>query len=134
MKLPVYCPPGWNIKIYLERVDVSNNGFQCVNATAFDKNVTNCDWSSLKYLNLRNNQLEKIDTNNCNHDRNNVVGFLRPLTCLKELNLAMNMFANSESLRDLEKLTNLTFLDLSFNGFQNFTLNLRSFTSLTTIT
>ena len=131
MKLPVYCPPGWNIKIYLERVDVSNNGFQCVNATSFDKNVTNCDWSSLKYLNLRNNQLGKIDTNTCNHDRNNVVGFLRPLTSLKELNLAMNMFANSENLRDLEKLTNLTFLDLSYNGFQNFTLNLRSFTSLT---
>ena len=131
MKLPVYCPPGWNIKIHVERVDVSNNGLQCVNATAFDKNVTNCDWRSLKYINLRSNQLGNIDTNTCNHDRNNVVGFLKPATGLKTLDLAMNMFKNTEILHDLEYLTNLQILDLSHNRFQNFTLNLISFTSLT---
>ena len=130
VKLPVYCPPGWNIKIQLERADVSNNGLQCVNATTFDKNVTNCDWRSVKYVNLRNNQLGNIDTNTCNHDRNNIVGFLRPLTGIKTLDLAMNMFKNTYRLRDLEYLTNLEILDLSHNRFQNYTINLRSFTSL----
>ena len=33
----------------------------------------------------------------------------------------------------MEYLTNLTFLDLSYNGFQNFTLSLGSFTSLTNL-
>ena len=112
MKLPVYCPPGSNIKILIERVDISNNGLQCVNATAFDKNVTNCDWHSVQYLNLRNNQLGNIAANTCNRDRTNVVGFLRPLTSLKVLDLAMNIFVCSERLQDLEYLTNLTFLDL----------------------
>ena len=131
MKLPVYCPPDRYIKIHVETVDASSNGLQCVNATAFDKNVTNCDWRSVKYINLRNNQLGNIDTNTCNLDRNNVVGFLKPGIGLKMLDLAMNMFKNTEILHDLEYLTNLQILDLSHNRFQNFTLNLRSFTSLT---
>ena len=131
VKLPIYCPPDRHIKIILESLDVSNNGLQCINATAFDKNVTNCDWSSLKYFNLKNNQLGNIDINICNHDRENIVGFLRPLTSLKELDLAMNMLANTERLQHLEYLTNLNSLDLSYNGFQNFTFPLGSFTSLT---
>ena len=131
MKLPVYCPLDRYIKIHWEIIDASNNGLQCVNATAFDKNVTNCDWRSLKYINLRSNQLGNIDTNTCNHDRNNVVGFLKPVTGLKTLDLAMNMFKNTEILHDPEYLTNLQILDLSYNRFQNFTLNLRLFTSLT---
>ena len=130
MKLPVYCPPGWNIKILVERVDVSSNGLQCVNATAFDKNVTNCDWTSVRYVNLRNNLLGNIDTNVCNLDRQNIVGFLKPVTGIVTLDLAMNMFQNSEKLRDLEYLTNLQNLDLSHNRFQNFTLGLSSFNSL----
>ena len=131
LKLPIYCPPDWHIEIHLERLDFSNNGLQCINATVFDKNMTNCDWKSFKYFNLRNNQLGNIDTNTCNDNKTNVVGFLRPLTSLKELDLAMNMFAHSERLRDLKYLTNLTDLDLSHNEFKNFTLGLSSFTSLT---
>ena len=77
--------------------------------------MTNCDWSSLKYFYLRNNQLGNIDVNICNHDRENIVGFLRPLTGLNKLNLAMNMLANTERLQELEYLTNLTDLDLSHN-------------------
>ena len=76
MKLPIYCPPDRHIKIYLESFDMSNNGLQCINATVFDKNVTNCDWSSVKHVNLRNNQLGNINTNICNHDRKNIVGDL----------------------------------------------------------
>ena len=131
MKLPVYCPPDRHIKIHVESVDVSSNGLQCVNATAFDKNVTNCDWSSVKYVNLRNNQLGNIETNTCNRDRQNIVGFLKPVTGILTLDLSMNMFQNSEKLRDLEYLTNLQKLDLSHNRFQTFTLGLSSFTSLT---
>ena len=131
LKLPIYCPSDWHIKIHLERLDFSNNGLQCINATVFDQNFTNCDWNSFKYFNLRNNQLGNIDTNTCNHNRTNVVGFLRPLKSLKVIDLAMNMFAHSERLRDLKYLTNLTDLDLSHNEFKNFTLGLSSFTSLT---
>ena len=58
------------------------------------------------------------------------MGFLGPLTSLKVLDLAMNMFIYSERLQDLEYLTNLTDLDLSHNQFQTFTLELNSFTSL----
>ena len=130
VKLPIYCPPGWNIQIHVENVDASSNGLQCVNATATDKSVTNCDWSSIKYVNLRNNLLGNIETNTCNRDRQNVVGFLKPGTGIVTLDLAMNMFANSDILRDLEYLTNLQILDLSHNRFQNFTLGLRSFTAL----
>ena len=130
MKLPVYCPPDRNIKIHIERLDVSNNGLQCVNATSFDQKVTKCDWKSVKYVNFRNNQLGNIETNTCNRDRNNIVGFLRPLTGLKTLDLAMNMFESTDRLHDLEYLTNLEVLDLSHNGFQNFTLRWSSFTSL----
>ena len=131
MKLPIYCPPDRYIKIQLEGLDVSNNGLQCLNATVFNKNVTKCDWSSLKYFNLRNNQLGNIDTNTCNREKENIVGFLAPLTRLKVLDLAMNMLAYTEKLHHLEYLTNLEVLDLSHNRFQNFTLSLNSFTSLT---
>ena len=95
VKLPVYCPPDRHIKIYVESIDASNNGLQCINATAFDKNVTNCDWNSVKYVNLRNNQLGNIDKNICNHNRENIVGFLRPVTSIVTLDLAMNMLANT---------------------------------------
>ena len=115
----------------MERLDASNNGLECLNATVFDKNVTNCDWSSLKYFNLRNNQLGNIAANTCNRDKENIVGFLTPLTRLKVLDLAMNMLECTEKLRHLEYLTNLKVLDLSHNRFQNFTLSLNSFTSLT---
>ena len=82
-------------------------------------------------MNLQNNQLGNIDTNTCNDDKQNIVRFLKPLSSLKRLDLAMNMFQNSEKLGDLKYLINLQILDLSHNRFQNFTLSLSSFTSLT---
>ena len=42
----------------------------------------------------------------------------------------MNYFDSENRLSDLENLTMLNTLDLSFNEFQNFILNLKNLTSL----
>ena len=70
ISLPVYCPR------IVEMLDFSNNNLQYINASVFNKSLTNCDWGSLKRFYLRNNKLGQMDGNICNKDRSNVFGFL----------------------------------------------------------
>ena len=123
-RLPVYCPN--NVIPQIETFDVSNNGIQCFNATFFNMSITGCDWSSLKRFYLGNNEIGRIDKNSCNKDKHDVLGFLKPLWNLRVLDLSMNYFNSKNSLSDLQNLTMLHTLDLSFNGFDNFTLGLKN--------
>ena len=133
IQLPVYClrsnittvVPQW------ETIDLSNNNLQCINSSVFDRNVTHCDLSSLKYFYLSNNKLGLVEGNICNRNRNNTLGFLKPLRNLRTLGLAGNMLeSRSQRLSDLEVLTRLKKLDLSSNGFHNFSLDLSNMTNL----
>ena len=120
-RLPLYC--AHNIVPQIETFDLRNNGMQCINATVSNESITGCDWSSLKRVYLGNNQLGKIEGNSCNKDKHNVLGFLKPAWNLRVLDLSMNYFDSENRLSDLENLTRLHTLDLSSNGFRNFTLN-----------
>ena len=131
IKLPMYC--AYNVIPSLETFDASNNAPQCINATVYDGRVTHCDWRSLKHFYLRNNKLGHIEGNVCNEDKNNILGFLKPLTYLTVLDLARNSFDSEESLSQLQNLTNIEVLDLSSNGFYNFSLNLRNMGKLGTL-
>ena len=128
---PVYCP--WYVIPQLETIDLSNNNLQCVSALVFNKTVSGCDWSSLKYLNLGNNELGNIDGNVCNKNKNNVLGFLESLTNLRILDISNNKLASGQRLVSLETLTQLEVLDLSSNGFHNFSLSLNNLTKLFTL-
>ena len=128
---PVYCLHSRIATVvpHVETIDMSNNNLQCVNASFFDGSITHCDWSSMKYLHLSNNKLGLVEGNICNQDRNNTLGFLKPLTNLRILELAGNMLGSGR-LSDLEVLTRLEKLDLSSNGFHNFSLDLSNMTKL----
>ena len=119
---PMYCP--WNIKLQVETVDLSNNNLQCVHDSFFNTNLTQCDWSSLRYLLLGSNKLGMTDGNICNQNKSDILGFLEHLKHLKQLDLSNNKLMSSERLNSLQFLTQLETLDLSMNGFQNFTMNL----------
>ena len=125
---PVYCP--WNVVPQVENVDFSNNNLRCINASFFNKTISGCDWKSLKYFYLGSNKLGNIDSNICNNDKNNVFGFLEPLTNLRILDLSNNQIIFDDKLAILEILTELEELDLSSNGIHNFSLNLNNMTKL----
>ena len=111
-------------------MNVSNNNLQCINASFANKTVSGCDWSTLKYLYLGNNELGNIDGNICNKDKNNVLGFLEPATNLRVLDISNNKLASGQRLVSLQKLTQLEVPDLSSNSFHNFSLNLKNMTKL----
>ena len=131
IQLPVYCVHSVvsTVVPQLETIDISNNNLQCVNATFFDGSITHCDWRSLKHIYLSNNKLGLVEGNICNQDQNNTLGFLKPLRNLRTLILAGNML-DSEKLSDLQVLNRLEKLDLSSNGFHNFSLDLSNMTNL----
>ena len=133
VELPVYCVHSSisTVVPQIETIDMSNNNLQCVNASFFDGSITHCDWTSLKHLYLSNNKLGLMEGNICNLDRNNTLGFLTPLENLRTLGLAGNMLeSESQRLSDLQVLTRLEKLDLSANGFHNFSLDLSNMTNL----
>ena len=133
VQLPVYCVHSAvsTVVPQLETIDVSNNNLQCINASFFDGRITHCDWSSLKYFYLSNNKLGLMEGNICNHNRKNTLGFLKPLKNLRVLDLAGNMLElGNQMLSDLKVLTRLEKLDISSNGFHNFSLDLTNMTNL----
>ena len=129
ISLPIYCPRTGVIP-QLETVDFSNNNLQCINASVFNENITNCDWRSLKRLYLGNNKLGQIDGNICNKDKSNIFGFLEPFHSLMVLDISGNKQLSDKKLMVVETLSHMQELDLSANNFQNFTLNLKNFTQL----
>ena len=128
IQFPIYC--AFNVRFPLETVDVSNNGLRCINESSFDQSATNCDWSSVKYLYLNNNNLGQISGNICNRNKQNILGFLKPASGLEVLDLSHNMIETSYSLTPLSNLSNLKFLDLSSNLLHNFSLDLNNLRNL----
>ena len=128
IQFPIYC--AFNVLFPLETVDFSNNGLKCINESSFDQSATNCDWSSVKYFYLNNNNLGKISGNICNRNKQNILGFLKPLSGLEVLDLSHNMIETRHSLTPLSNLSNLKFLDLSSNMLHNFSLDLNNLSSL----
>ena len=114
----------------LETVDLSNNGLKCVNESSFDQRQTNCDWNSVKYFYLNNNNLGQISGNMCNRNKQNILGFLKPLGGLEVLDLSHNMIEAGHSLTPLSNLSYLKVLDLSSNMLHNFSLDLNNLNGL----
>ena len=92
--------------------------------------MSGCNWKSLKYLYLGINKLGNIDNNVCNDDKNNVFGFLEPLTNLRILDLSNNQIISDDKFNSLQTFTHLKELDLSSNGIHNFSLNLNNMMKL----
>ncbi len=125
-KYPVYCHQG--ITTEIESIDMSMNNMQCINAFAFSK----CSWNkSLKMIYLKGNRLGDVKGNECNKDSNNIIGFVEPLQNLQVLNLAENQLDTFQHLQEIQLLKNLQHLDLSRNRFEDFALNLEQLTNLT---
>ena len=79
---------------------------------------------------MRNNKLGQTEGNICNRDRNNILGVVRHAINIEVLDLARNQIQNGSLLSDIRFLTKLRELDLSFNGFQNFSVVLQNMTRL----
>ena len=128
---PIYCVKTKLSSIVpkLETLNFNNNALQCANS-AF---LSHCDWSSVKRGYLRNNKLGQVEGNVCNRNKNNTLGFIKPAINLEVLDLAGNQIQNGEQLSALQDLNKLKEIDLSFNGFHNFSLTLQKMTRLNKI-
>ena len=128
IKKPIYCVKSSTSSVVpqIETLNFNNNALQCITSDFFK----HCDWSSLKRAFVRNNKLGQTEQNICNPDRNNILGVVIPLINLEVLDLARNQIQNDTLLSDLGVLTKLKEIDLSFNGFENFSVVLQNMTEL----
>ena len=128
IKHPIFCP---NAKLFgvfpqIQTINFNNNALQCINSTFF----SHCDWSSLKQINLRNNQLGRTEDNVCNRDKNNTLGFLNPVINLEYLDLAGNQIQTGNVFSEMQGLAKLKVIDLSNNGLHTFSFVLENMTGL----
>ena len=79
---------------------------------------------------FRNNQLGQTEGNICNKNKNNILGFLKPAINLEVLDLSGNHIRDGKLLSDVRFLTKLKQVDLSVNGFHNFSVELQKLTGL----
>ena len=107
-------------------MNINNNALQCVTSTFF----RHCDWSSINRIFSRNNKLGQTEGNVCNADKNNILGFIIPAINLEVLDLAGNQIQNGSLLSDIGLLNKLKEVDLSSNGFRNFSVVLQNMTVL----
>ena len=133
LEFPLYCPRNWNVIPRIKTIDVRNNQIQCLSPRGFNKSVTHCDWSTLQYLYLGNNRLGQITGNICNHNKSNVMNFVKPLTSLKLLDLSNNEFSSQDDLSDIEQLVQLQILDLSYNRLEAFSINMSNLTQISSL-
>ena len=125
---PIYCVKSSISSVVpeIETLNFNNNALQCITSDFFKY----CDWSSVKRIFVRNNKLGQTEENICNRDRNNIIGAVKPVINLEVLDLARNQIQNGSLLSDLGLMTKLKEIDLSFNGFQNFSVVLQNMTGL----
>ena len=128
IKKPVYCRQTDTSLIVpqIETVNINNNALQCVTSTFFSY----CDWSSMNRIFSRNNKLGQTEGNICNSNKNNILGFIKPAINLEVLDLAGNQIQNGTLLSDIGLLHKLREVDLSSNGFHNFSVVLQNMTGL----
>ena len=69
---PFYC--AHNVKPAFEMVDLASNKIECINSSFF----AYCDWSSLKILNLKQNQLKQTFISGCDNREPCFLSFLNP--------------------------------------------------------
>ena len=128
---PIFCPTGkFHTTVQIETFDFRFNTIQCFNESMFDYEVTHCKWDSLKHLYFRSNKLGEVEGNICNADKNNTLGFLKPLRNLTVLDLSMNSLGESLKFSDLKTLIRLEMLDVSSNNLKTWTLNIEEMTKL----
>ena len=125
---PVYCKKSNTSLIVpqIETLNINNNALQCVTSTLFG----HCDWSSINRIFSRNNKLGLTEGNICNPDKNNILGFIKPAINLEVLDLAGNQIQNGTLLSDIGLSNKLKEVDLSSNGFHNFSVGLQNMTGL----
>ncbi len=116
-----------NVTLKVEYVDLSENRIECLNASIF----AHCDWSTLKYLNLRKNSIGQLHRSSCgNTNVTEYLSFLRPLVGLEELVLSENRVDIPLPRNSFQGLANLKILRLSRMGLEIFRPSLASLTSL----
>lgn len=110
---PFYCAP--NTQPSFKAIDLSSNKIQCINSSYF----AHCNWSSLKVLNLKLNQLKQSDAEKCKVESTKSLAFLKPLWYLSSLDLSGNKLDATLSSRTFEGQTNLEELNLSNMGISS---------------
>ncbi len=128
-RYPIYCAKDRNIHIHITEVNLRNNALRCMNSTIFDHQITSCK-GSMQYGYLGGNRLGSVEENDCNEDKTDVLGFLKPLHNLKGIELSNNLLDSNSSISVLGNLHQLQFLDLASNRFVTFSLNLTNLTQL----
>ena len=99
-QFPIFC--SFNVIPKIETLDISNSALRCINESTFDPNIGHCDWKSLKYFHLGNNKLGNILGNTCNHNRQNILGFVKHLSGLNLLDISRNMINSGNSLTSVK--------------------------------
>ena len=127
LKRPIYCTTGkFHTTVQIETFDFRFNTIQCMNKSMF----SHCSWKSLKYLYLGSNRLGDVHGNICNDDKTDILGFLKPLTSLIVLDLSMNNIGSNLKNDDFKGLNDLEKIDLSYNNFKNWSLNIQDMRKL----
>ena len=125
---PIFCVKSNTSSVVpqIETINYNNNALQCITS----EYLSHCDWSSLKRVFVRNNKLGQTEKNICNRDKNNILGAGKHAINLEVLDLARNQIQNGTLLSDIGLFIKLKELDLSFNGFQDFSVVLQNMTEL----
>ncbi len=113
----IYCHE--NIVPNINHVDISDNEIICFNETIFE----NCDWSSLKYLNIKGNRLGHSQLDVCNDDPARFLKFLKPLNNLKTLDISNNVINVNPVSNSFKGLSNLHYLHMSNMGLRKITID-----------
>ncbi len=121
---PTYCAR--NVVPQVQTFDVRMNYLQCVNESFFKY----CNWTSVTEILLGGNRLGEGAGKRCNNDSSDVLGFLRPVSSLKHLDLSDNKLESFHNLSPLKDLAQLRLLNFSRNKFTNVSTSLASFIHL----
>ena len=132
VKKPLYCADG--IQVHFEKLNLNGNSLHCCAAHVFHPPNKSCNWNSVKFVYLRNNQLGSVtknaSENDCNLTFSNALAFLEPFVNLRELDLARNGLRSEVNMTVLETFRELQLLDLSNNNLETFFLTLSKLVNL----
>ncbi len=116
-----------NVRPSIDYIDLSENRIECINSSIF----AHCDWSSLRYLNLRKNFIGQHHQGSCrNANVTEYLLFLRLLVWLEELDLSENRVDIPLPENSFQGLYNLRVLKLARMGLEIFRPSLASLKSL----
>ena len=115
---PFYC--AHFVKPAINVLDLSNNKIECITSSFF----SHCNWSSLNFLKLNQNQLKQTTWGDCSRNGTDPLSFIKSLLNLTKLDLSGNELNQEISPKTFENQHTLEELMLSNMRIHNFTFEI----------